>query len=106
MFTASWCGPCKRVKSEIYGKFENNKYVTAGNGLASIYGKSVTFYLIDVEKNPDLLTDKNFSSVQTAPTFFFAKLVNEGATKSLQINKNIVKGGDKNNLVDMIKKCM
>jgi thiol-disulfide isomerase/thioredoxin len=106
MFTASWCGPCKRIKQEIYGSYSDGKYVRNSTGLSTLFGKVATFYIIDIETNSDLLADENFKSVQAAPTFFFAKLTSDGKTKELKINKNKVQGGDKNKLVDGIKSCL
>ena len=59
-FTASWCGPCKRIQPV----YEN---------LAKIHTMT-EFFKIDVDKNPTLA--EKFS-IQSMPTFFFFKSTTE-----------------------------
>tara|TARA_Y100000590_G_C15532014_1_gene943557 strand:- start:6 stop:320 length:315 start_codon:yes stop_codon:yes gene_type:complete len=54
-FTASWCGPCQRIKpliEEISNKLDNDK---------------LEIYKIDIDDNDKLSLDLNIESV---PTFF------------------------------------
>ena len=71
-FTASWCGPCKRISPD----FEN---------LANSNG-SIHFYKIDVDDNERLSLIYNITSM---PTFVFCKNNDE---------VSVLKGADTTNL--------
>jgi thiol-disulfide isomerase/thioredoxin len=55
-FTASWCGPCKKVSPD-YEKLSN------------LY-KNIFFFKIDVDENNKLST---IYDIKSMPTFFFFK---------------------------------
>ena len=60
MFTAGWCGPCKRIKSAISNDTESD--------IAREYSDRVIFYYIDIDKNPDLASE---FSIKGIPVFYF-----------------------------------
>lgn len=53
-FTASWCGPCKRIYPLFKSLVDTNK--------------SITFYKIDINKNEELAAAYK---IETVPTFHF-----------------------------------
>lgn len=55
-FTASWCGPCKRIKPLI-------EKLSEGLDLSKI-----EFYMIDIDENEELANTYNIKSI---PTFLF-----------------------------------
>lgn len=57
-FTASWCGPCKNIKSQL--ETIANKYIN----------DNVIFYKIDITENEELAEKMNIKSV---PTFLLLK---------------------------------
>jgi thioredoxin 1 len=61
MFTASWCAPCQRIKSEIYNESKEE-------GMATKYTNDVVFVYVDIEENPQLAKEFNIESV---PVFQF-----------------------------------
>ena len=54
-FTASWCGPCQRMKPIFYS-------------LADDFKDEYNFISIDIDENPELA---NKYQVQAVPTFVF-----------------------------------
>ena len=90
MFTASFCGPCKSIKKEIYND---------GKGLSVDYKNKVNFFYIDIEKNPDLASEFGIASI---PTFYFM-IVNN---KDVEFVVEKISGGNKNKLVDCIEKAL
>lgn len=71
-FTASWCGPCKKISPEI------TKW-------ANIY-KSIKFFKLDVDECPEYA--KMFK-IDSVPTFYFY-LNNEKYTKVNGADSNLV----------------
>jgi len=70
-FTASWCGPCQKIKPMILQLKE---------GLQT---DNVKFYLVDIDENDDLCEKCNVTSV---PTFILFKDKKEvGQTKGSNI---------------------
>jgi len=59
-FTASWCGPCKRI-APFYSKLEQ-KY------------KNVVFFKIDIEKYDDVAKEFNIESMPTFVTLLNGKV--------------------------------
>ena len=57
-FTASWCGPCKKIKQNLWPELRN------------VYGQvsSIAFVMIDVDKNPEIAEAEG---VNALPTFKF-----------------------------------
>ena len=86
MFTASWCGPCQRIKKEIYDK---------GEELCNKYKNDVVFFYVDIDENPELTKEFNISSV---PVFQF--MVCKGRDVEFVCTK--ISGGNKNKLVESI----
>jgi thiol-disulfide isomerase/thioredoxin len=87
MFTASWCGPCKRIKQEI----DNS-----GNSICRMFGYAQFFY-IDVEENEEILTD--FPDIKSMPTFVFNRIENGKLTKL-----DTLTGAETQNLIQLIQK--
>jgi thioredoxin 1 len=85
MFTASWCGPCKKVKSVI----ENKEWIEKYDNIKIIYID------IDDPKNEDILNDFDIASV---PTF----IVNEMQNDKL-IKLQTFSGADIKKLEELIK---
>jgi thioredoxin 1 len=68
MFTAKWCGPCKRIKSIIEGEWYK------------LYEKVTILYIdIDDINNEDILSDFD---IQGVPMFVINK-INEGKLEKL-----------------------
>ena len=61
-FTASWCGPCQKIKPMI---------IELQNGLQT---NNIKFYIVDIDENDDLCEKCNIKSV---PTFILFKDKNE-----------------------------
>ncbi len=68
MFTADWCGPCKRMKQHI----TTNK--------TSLYD-NMRLLCIDVDDNDDLCGQ---FSIESMPTFVFNVVDSEGGLRKLQ----------------------
>lgn len=68
MFTAHWCGPCKKIKQHIM----SNKTLLYDN---------MTLLCIDVDENDELC---NQFKVESMPTFIFNVVDNNGALRKLQ----------------------
>jgi thiol-disulfide isomerase/thioredoxin len=68
MFTAHWCGPCKRIKQHI----TTNK--------SDLYNNMVLL-CIDVDENDDLCSKFNIESM---PTFIFNVVDDKGGLRKLQ----------------------
>ena len=80
-FTASWCGPCQKIKPFLKELSESLK----------VEGKyNIEFYMIDIDKNEEFCHKCNIRSV---PTFFIMN------GKDLLGNLN---GADKTKLSEMI----
>jgi thioredoxin 1 len=80
-FTASWCGPCQKIKPFLKELSESLK----------VEGKyNIEFYMIDIDKNEEFSDKCNIRSV---PTFFIMN------GKDLLGNLN---GADKTKLSEMI----
>jgi len=78
-FTASWCGPCKRIYPlllDLENKMNENKKDEK---------KDVIFYKIDIDENEEYLETLDISSV---PTFYlYEKKELLGETKGADIKK-------------------
>lgn len=80
-FTASWCGPCKKI-SPIFEKYSN----------ISEY-QGVAFYKIDVDESPLLCKQFNIRSMPT-----FVLLQNSSVIKEFS-------GANEELLKDMLQNC-
>ena len=52
-FTATWCGPCKKLKPELEKLISNNNY------------KNVKFYKVDIDKCNEIVDKLKIESVPT-----------------------------------------
>lgn len=86
MFTASWCGPCKNIKRDIYD--EN------GGGLSVEY-RDVVFFYVDIDDNPEIAAEFSISSV---PCFYFIKV--DGS--ELEFVHQKISGGSRSKLADAL----
>jgi thiol-disulfide isomerase/thioredoxin len=68
MFTADWCGPCKKMKQHI----TTNK--------TSLYD-NMRLLCVNVDDNDDLCNQFN---IETMPTFIFNVVDSEGGLRKLQ----------------------
>ncbi len=59
IFTASWCGPCKILKKELYNKEE------PASGICNEYLNHLNVVYIDVDTNDELSQIYNISSLPT-----------------------------------------
>ena len=78
-FSATWCGPCKKIEPEI-------------KKMAEFYNEYVTFLHVDVDE-PDMIDEEDLQDIRGVPTFKFfknAKLIDQ------------MSGADKNKLKTMI----
>lgn len=85
LFTASWCGPCKKIKGEIYNKGSPGE-------LSVKYKDDVCFFYIDIETNPKLADEYGINAV---PVFYF--LICKG--KDVEFHCPKINGGDKGKIV-------
>lgn len=68
MFTAHWCGPCKKIKQHIMTK------------KTDLYD-NMALLCIDVDENDELCSQFN---VESMPTFIFNVVDNNGLLRKLQ----------------------
>ena len=74
-FSASWCGPCKRITPEIKN--------------LAIKMPHITFFYVDVDKCPEISSEQGFS-ISQLPTFVFCKGGNEVVQRVTGANLNAV----------------
>lgn len=89
MFTADWCGPCKKIKKEIYVDGSSNE-------LSIKYKDDVVFFYADIEKNPELASEYGVTSI---PVFQF--MICKG--KDVEFACGKISGGDKNKIIKEIE---
>lgn len=75
-FSASWCGPCKRITPDI-------------NKLA-LEMPRITFFYVDVDEWPEISGDEGFS-ISQLPTFVFCKEGREVVKRVTGANLTAVK---------------
>jgi len=83
MFTAAWCGPCKKIKSEII------------SSLTSKYEKVAHFFFVDIDDNRELADEFDIKSV---PQFRLMRNGKSGVSikKSFTGGKDLVKHIEEN----------
>jgi thioredoxin 1 len=74
-FSASWCGPCKRITPEIKK--------------LAVEMPHITFFYVDVDDCPEISSEKGFS-VSQLPTFVFCKGGSEVVQRVTGANLNAV----------------
>ena len=89
MFTADWCGPCKKIKKEICVDGSSNE-------LSIKYKDDVVFFYADIEKNPELASEYGVTSI---PVFQF--MICKG--KDVEFACGKISGGDKNKIIKEIE---
>jgi len=88
MFTATWCGPCKSIKKQIYNN-ETNKGI-------SVLAPNIVFMYIDVDECEEMAQEFGITAM---PTFIFNRVINNKLTKLDEF-----KGADAKKLNDLINK--
>ena len=95
IFTASWCGPCQRLKSELFKK---------DDGIIENYkDKLIVLYIdVDEEENEELM---NIYKVNAMPTQVLIKANYDQKNNSLKIDKKAeITGCDLLKLKDVLNK--
>jgi len=95
IFTASWCGPCQRLKSELFKK---------DDGIIENYkDKLIVLYIdVDEEENEELM---NIYKVNAMPTQVLIKANYDQINNSLKIDKKAeITGCDLLKLKDVLNK--
>ena len=75
-FSASWCGPCKRITPEI--------------SKLALEMPHITFFYVDVDEWPEISGNEGFS-ISQLPTFVFCKGGREVVQRVTGANLNVVK---------------
>jgi len=100
IFTASWCGPCQRLKSQLFKKDSEGEEV----GLITNYkDKLIVLYIdVDEEENEELM---NIYKVNSMPTQILIKINYNQSNNSLNIDKiGEISGCDLLKLKDILNK--
>jgi thiol-disulfide isomerase/thioredoxin len=63
MFTAGWCGPCKRIKPDF-------------NRLGSMH-TGIDFFMVDVDQGPEIASMENIQSMPTFKFYMNGKIVKQ-----------------------------
>jgi thiol-disulfide isomerase/thioredoxin len=93
MFTLQGCSPCKAIKAEIEANMHKK------------FQDRACFFYIDISENEKLLSFPEFN-IHSAPTFKFAKIVDNGGVSDLKISAKEVKGNDKVKLESVINSLL
>lgn len=86
MFTASWCGPCKRIKMDIYNDLKEG-------GISTDY-KNVSFFYVDIDHNK--LAEE--FKIKSVPVFYFLTAKNGG----IEFVSEKIAGANRERLINSI----
>jgi|688.fasta_scaffold57248_2 thiol-disulfide isomerase/thioredoxin len=100
-FSASWCAPCKTIKSII------DKDSTLLE-LSKKYKTGIHFFYIDIEANEILINNVKEFNINSVPTFNFCKFVkgSNGSSWEFIICENVVRGSNFNELKNTISELL